>query len=259
MDALIFDCDGVLAETEQHGHLPAFNQAFREFGLPVYWSEEVYAEKLKIGGGKERMAGDLSTEICTDHGHPGRRARQRLLEQLHLRKSRLFQERVRSGELRPRPGVRRLIADAVADGWTVAIASTATESSVRAVLESVAGEELAGKCHVFAGDIVAHKKPAPDIYLKVVGELRLDPEQCIVIEDSARGCQAAISAGLATVATPSAYTIGQDFTGCARVLPHLGDPEDPIPDGEEYGDLAGRHVELRDLRNILHRHGHGHT
>ena len=36
------DCDGVLADTERHGHLPAFNRTFREFGLPVQWSEEEY-------------------------------------------------------------------------------------------------------------------------------------------------------------------------------------------------------------------------
>ena len=54
--ALIFDCDGVLGDTEQFGHLPAFNQMWREFGVPWQWSVEEYGRKLKIGGGKERMA-----------------------------------------------------------------------------------------------------------------------------------------------------------------------------------------------------------
>jgi beta-phosphoglucomutase-like phosphatase (HAD superfamily) len=43
--ALIFDCDGVLADTERDGHLPAFNQTFEEFGLPVRWSEEEYGRR----------------------------------------------------------------------------------------------------------------------------------------------------------------------------------------------------------------------
>ena len=60
MNTLIFDCDGVLSDTERDGHLPAFNQTFREFGLPVTWSEADYGEKLKIGGGKERMASLLT-------------------------------------------------------------------------------------------------------------------------------------------------------------------------------------------------------
>ena len=52
MPALIFDCDGVLADTERDGHLPAFNQTFSEFAVPVHWSDAEYAEKVKIGGGK---------------------------------------------------------------------------------------------------------------------------------------------------------------------------------------------------------------
>ena len=57
MTGLIFDCDGVLADTERYGHLPAFNATFQEYGLPVHWSEDDYALRLAIGGGKERMAG----------------------------------------------------------------------------------------------------------------------------------------------------------------------------------------------------------
>ena len=47
MTALIFDCDGVLADTERDGHRPAFNQTFAEFGLPVQWSEEEYGREAR--------------------------------------------------------------------------------------------------------------------------------------------------------------------------------------------------------------------
>ena len=67
---LIFDCDGVLADTERYGHLPAFNQTFREFGLPVQWSEEEYARRLRTGGGKERMASLLTPEFISEAGLP---------------------------------------------------------------------------------------------------------------------------------------------------------------------------------------------
>ncbi len=70
MTALVFDCDGVLADTERYGHLPAFNQTFREFGLPVHWSEEEYGRRLLIGGGKERLASLLTPEFITDAGLP---------------------------------------------------------------------------------------------------------------------------------------------------------------------------------------------
>ena len=56
MPALIFDCDGVLADTERDGHRPAFNQAFAEAGLDIVWDEAEYARRLQIGGGKERIA-----------------------------------------------------------------------------------------------------------------------------------------------------------------------------------------------------------
>jgi beta-phosphoglucomutase-like phosphatase (HAD superfamily) len=55
LKALIFDCDGVLAETERDGHRVAFNQAFAEKGFAIEWDGDLYKELLKIGGGKERM------------------------------------------------------------------------------------------------------------------------------------------------------------------------------------------------------------
>ncbi|CAN0425697.1 unnamed protein product, partial [Ectocarpus fasciculatus] len=55
--ALIFDCDGVLADTERDGHRPAFNSAFKIKNLGAYcrWSVELYGKLLSVGGGKERM------------------------------------------------------------------------------------------------------------------------------------------------------------------------------------------------------------
>ena len=70
MPALIFDCDGVLADTERDGHRPSFNQTFAEFSVPVSWSVEEYGEKLKIGGGKERMASLLTPEFVRANGLP---------------------------------------------------------------------------------------------------------------------------------------------------------------------------------------------
>jgi HAD superfamily hydrolase (TIGR01509 family) len=217
MPALIFDCDGVLADTERDGHLPAFNAAFTEFGLPIRWDEDTYAEKLKIGGGKERIASDLEdAETQAD-----------LIKQLHARKTQLFTERVADGLLPGRPGIHRIIADVLEQGWTVAVASTSAEPSVRAVLEHAAGKDLADRCHVFAGDIVPRKKPAPDIYLKVLSDLHLDPADCLVVEDSGIGVQASTGAGLTTIVTVSSFTTGDDFTGAALVLSDLGEPGQP--------------------------------
>jgi HAD superfamily hydrolase (TIGR01509 family) len=216
--ALIFDCDGVLADTEKDGHLPAFNQAFAEFDLPIHWDEATYAEKLKIGGGKERIASEFNDGT----------ERTDLIKQLHARKTQLFTDRVQAGLLPGRPGIHRLIGDVLDKGWTVAVASTSAEPSVRAVLEHAVGTDLAARCHVFAGDIVTSKKPAPDIYLKVLGDLGLDPAACVVVEDSGIGVAAARGAGLTTIVTVSAFTADDDFRGAALVLSHLGDPGTPL-------------------------------
>jgi HAD superfamily hydrolase (TIGR01509 family) len=218
MPALIFDCDGVLADTERDGHLPAFNAAFAEFGLPIQWDAATYHQKLQIGGGKERIASEFNDG--SEHTE--------LIRELHARKTQLFTERVDAGLLPGRPGIARLIGAVHALGWTVAVASTSAAASVNAVLEHVVGPELAQGCHVFAGDIVAKKKPAPDIYLKVLGDLDLDASECLVVEDSGIGVAAATTAGLTTIVTVSSFTAEEDFTGAALVLDHLGDPDLPL-------------------------------
>jgi len=228
MPALIFDCDGVLADTERDGHLPAFNAAFAEAGLPVYWSDADYAEKLKIGGGKERIASAFTPQLDAVIGVSTEAERANWIKQLHQRKTAYFTRRVNDGLLPARPGVHRVIGEALAAGWTVAVASTSAEASVRAVLRHATGEENYQRCHVFAGDIVAAKKPAPDIYLKVLEDLHLDPAGCVVVEDSGIGVAAARAAGLATVVTISSYTGADDFSGAALILSDLGDPESPL-------------------------------
>ena len=55
LQALIFDVDGTLANTEQDGHLRAFNEAFEVFGLDWYWDSDLYGDLLSVSGGKERL------------------------------------------------------------------------------------------------------------------------------------------------------------------------------------------------------------
>ena len=95
MTTLIFDCDGVLADTERFGHLPAFNQTFQEEGVPVAWSEEEYGEKLKIGGGKERMASLFTDDFVSRNDLPASPEGQKeVLADWHKRKTALYKEAV---------------------------------------------------------------------------------------------------------------------------------------------------------------------
>jgi HAD superfamily hydrolase (TIGR01509 family) len=237
VSALIFDCDGVLADTERHGHLPAFNRTFAEFGLPVRWSEEEYAEKLRIGGGKERMASLLTPEFVREAGLPEDAEGQRAaVAEWHARKTALYTEMVASGALPARPGVSRVIGEALDAGWELAVASTSAEPSVRAVLEHVAGPERAARfAVVLAGDVVPRKKPAPDIYELAMERLEVPASDALVIEDSRNGLEAATGAGLRCVITVNGYTEDEDFGEAVLVVSSLGDP-----DGERARVLENR-------------------
>lgn len=233
MDALLFDCDGVLADTERDGHRVAFNRAFAAAGLPDVWDVELYGQLLQIGGGKERMHAYFDKK-----GWPVAEPVEQdaLIRQLHQLKTNLFMEIIAAGELPVRTGINRLVDEAHEAGLRLAVCSTSNERAVRAVVNRLLGADREAKFNgIFAGDIVAHKKPDPAIYRLAADKLRLDPARCVVVEDSRNGLLAARGAGMACVITQSAYTAEEDFREAAAVYPELGDP-------------PGRCVTLGDLR-----------
>ncbi len=255
--ALIFDCDGVLGDTEQFGHLPAFNQMWREMGVPWQWSVEEYGRKLKIGGGKERMASLFQDpeflkawpECPTDEA-----ARKELVARWHKRKTEIYREIILSGRVPPRSGVKRLAEEALAAGWTLAVASTSAPESVNAVLTHAMGDETARRfALVLAGDIVKAKKPAPDIYLLAAEKLEISPSACVVIEDSNNGVEAATAAGMKCVVTVSGYTREEDFSKAAIVLTCLGDPGGEVCQVLENRSSArpGAWFTVADLEEVL--------
>jgi len=235
MTTLIFDCDGVLADTEADGHLVAFNEAFAEFGLTTRWSRSEYGHLLHIGGGKERLR-TLLADRSLDPALPQDPAGDDdFIARLHRRKTERFIDIVTSGRLPPRPGVRRIIRQALQADWTIAVASTSAESSVRAVLQAAAGSD-APRIAVFAGDIVDAKKPAPDIYLHALDRTGADPADTVVIEDSQIGAAAAAAAGLRHLITVSSYTADDHFPHASVVATSLGD--DAVP-GRVLNDRIG--------------------
>lgn len=223
MKALIFDCDGVLADTEMQGHLPAFNETFAEAGLPVQWTEDEYVGLLGIGGGKERMTKALGP-VLRERGLTTEEDIAEAIADLHALKTARYTELVRSGDVPTRAGVRRLAQEADAAGWQLAVASTSAAASVDAVLTSAMGADLAHRFEVFAGDAVKNKKPAPDIYLLAMRLLGIGVNQAVVIEDSGIGLTAARTAGLPTVVTVGPSTAHEDFSAAQLVVKSLGEP-----------------------------------
>ena len=222
MTTLIFDVDGTLAETERYGHRVAFNQAFADAGLDWFWSESVYGELLAISGGKERiryyMTHYLPNQISLNDDW---------VQTLHSAKSYYYRRLLEQGKIPLRPGVKRLIREANQAEIPCAIATTSAWENTVALLETHFGT-TADFCAIAAGDMVAHKKPAPDIYHYLLDELGVPKEDCLVFEDSEAGLTAATKAGLKTVITLNHYTAHQDFSTATLVLSHLGEPDDPF-------------------------------
>ncbi|MCX7180931.1 MAG: HAD-IA family hydrolase [Proteobacteria bacterium] len=221
LQALIFDVDGTLADTERDGHRPAFNAAFADAGLPWHWDEALYGELLEVTGGKERIrffCERYAPEFLRQADADAR------IRELHGAKTRHYVALCAQG-IPLRPGVEQLLREARAAGLRLAIATTTTAENVTALLPA---ELMTLFATVGAGDTVASKKPAPDIYLWVLAQLGLPAAACLAIEDSANGLKASRAAGLATVITRTAYTDDHDFAGALALLPDLGGVTVPL-------------------------------
>ncbi|XP_010248768.1 PREDICTED: haloacid dehalogenase-like hydrolase domain-containing protein At3g48420 [Nelumbo nucifera] len=230
--ALLFDCDGVLVDTEKDGHRISFNDTFTERELGVTWDVDLYGELLKIGGGKERMTSYFNKTGWPDKAPKSEEERKEFIASLHKRKTELFMALIEKKLLPLRPGVAKLIDQALAKGVKVAVCSTSNEKAVSAIVSCLLGPERAKKIDIFAGDVVPRKKPDPAIYLLAASTLGVEPSSCVVVEDSAIGLAAAKAAGMKCIVTKSGYTADEDFLNADAVFDCIGDPP------EERFDLA---------------------
>lgn len=248
LEALIFDVDGTLADTERDGHRVAFNLAFADAGLDWHWSPEIYAELLSVTGGKERIRHFLAhydvaepqTSDLTDY-----------IAGLHKSKTAHYTRLLGEGRIPLRSGVERLLDAARQAGLRLAIATTTTPANVTALLENTLGADSIDWFEVIAaGDIVPAKKPAGDIYTWALDKMQLAADQVIAFEDSENGIISAHDAGITRVViTVNGYTTEHDFTGASLILDQFGDPGQPavVLQGAA---LEGDYLSLEDLGKI---------
>eukprot|EP00536_Pseudo-nitzschia_multiseries_P011182 jgi/Psemu1/297796/fgenesh1_pm.367_\ len=224
--------DGVLAETERDAHRVAFNRVFADRSLDTEWTVDGYGKLLEVGGGKERMTAHWNAV-----GWPAAMEgsddaeKQARVKELHLAKTDVFNGLIREGTVPLRPGVERVIREAIDAGKTVAVCSTSNEKAVQNLVETLLGPDTAASFTIFAGDCVANKKPAPDIYNLAVSTLELDKSRCVIVEDSGIGWGAARAAGICCVVTKSVYTAHEDFSGADAIVTDLDGTDgasDPI-------------------------------
>ncbi|MBE0625721.1 MAG: HAD-IA family hydrolase [Burkholderiales bacterium] len=244
--ALIFDVDGTIADTEET-HRQAFNAAFLEHDLAWDWGQREYAELLRTSGGKERIA----VYIESLRLEPQEKARlRRMVQLIHASKTRIYGELIADGRAPLRPGVARLIGEARAAGVRLGIASTTTSANVSALIGAQFGADAWNWFEALAcGDVVSNKKPAPDIYTRALGMLRLPASDCIAFEDSVNGLVSAKAAGLYTVVTPTAWSEGQDYSGADLLLRSLGDADAPLAD-EDARRAGGPYLTLERLQQL---------
>lgn len=191
--ALLWDNDGVLVDTE-----PLFFRATRDvlapFGVTV--TEEMYVD-YALRRGRSLL------ELIAEKGV----AREEIDRTREVRDAR-YMDMLRAG-VTVMDGVRQSL-EALSGRLPMAIVTASGRSHFEMIHEPLG--LLPHFDFVLAeGDYPRHK-PAPDPYLAAAERLGLDPSECLVVEDSERGLQSAVAAGMRCVVVPSGFSRGGDFT-----------------------------------------------
>jgi len=217
--AVFFDQDGVIIDTERDGHRISFNMTFKEFGFTDEWSVDYYHDLLQIGGGKERMKHHWKAEgFSKPMTEP---EIDQLIPEMHKRKTALFVELIETGKLPLRPGIHRVMKEAMDAGLKIAVCTTSNERTTRVIIEKILADVKFDL--VLAGDVVSKKKPDPEIYDLALSKLALKPEEAFVVEDSRIGVTASKAAGIKTIVTTNGYTEQEDVSAGDVIVTCLGD------------------------------------
>ena len=250
LKAIIFDMDGTLANTEEL-HRLAFNAAFEEFSLPIHWSEKIYADLLVISGGKERTYQFIKDNNIKIEGNL-----RKFVTIFHTRKSEIYRQMVVDGHLKLRNGVKRLINEAKDQGIRLGIATSSSRANVETLLTTTLGKHGQDLFEsIVSCDLIGDQKPSPAVYQYALAELGMAPENCIAIEDTYNGNEAAKAAGIKTVITTHNFTTDSDFTGAALVLDQLGEPDTPFIQSQ--GEPQDKtYVDLEVLETLLQPQSH---
>jgi HAD superfamily hydrolase (TIGR01509 family) len=237
-DAMFWDVDGTLAETERDGHLVAFNAAFEALHLPWRWSEQRYGELLRVAGGFERLLHDLATQPEAPRDEAGQRE---LAGRIHRLKNEHYAALAASGALPLRPGVRELFDDCATAGVRMAVVTTTSRNNVATLLHAHLGADWQRRfATLVCAEDAPRKKPDPQAYELALQRLDLPASATVAIEDSPAGLASATAMGIPVVICRSHYFPTDPMPGALAVGPGLDDGDGWSPTASADGriDLA---------------------
>lgn len=210
--ALIFDVDGTLADTERHGHLPACNEAIREIGLDMQWSLEEFIAMSQLPGSAARLA------YCLEQAGMPEEAINQHLDAFQPLKQQLYIEKYLP-QLQLRPGVEKLIEEAIAQSIRLAVVSTSYEAQIHALLQNRLGTYYEHFHPVLGKESGQKTDNGGFLHRRCLELMQLSANEAIMVEDSEEGLEAALVAGIPTAVFYNDYTFGKPFPGAQLVAP----------------------------------------
>jgi len=248
LKALILDVDGTLAETADVKRA-AFNQAFAEIGIDWIWGRAVF-QQIHVSAAPGNEA-----NFYARLRHPElalKLSRNGALGRIQSRQQDIYRGLLEAGAAQLRPGIARLLAEAVTGRVKLALCSTGPRQDFEMLLFNQFGHEMVD---ALAASVSAEDVPTRSLmhaYQLCLKRLGITAQQALVIDDSGPGCAAAARLGLTVIATPGRYTITDRFADAHLVISDLGHPAAPF--SVKRGDAAGQSYVTLDALRQWHQH-----
>ena len=205
--AVLFGSIGTIIETSDLQR-KAFNQAFKKNNLNWVWTKKIYKILLNKYGGKDRILNyALQKKISVD------------ADRLRNLKTKIFNDYLKKKKLKPRPGVKQLVADCKKKGIKLALVTSTTNNNINSIFFCLK-KSLNKKDFDFIGNskIITKPKPFPDIYKFSLKRLKLKSNQCIAIEDSQESLNSAIRANIKCLIFPGKFHASKKFKGALKKI-----------------------------------------
>lgn len=213
VSAIIFDCDGVLVDTE-YLKFEAWRDALSKRGITFTLKDYLPL----VGHSSEKIASEIEKEKNIQFDKP-----------LLIQEKNNFYKVRQAGGVPPIPNavtfLKHLLANKTQYGIKIGLASSAPHREINRNLESIGVNPKDFDAIASGDDDLKHivdptgtNKPKPYIYQEIAMSMKVNPKDCLVFEDTNAGVEAAAAAGMQVVAVPNQYTKNQDFKKSIEII-----------------------------------------